>query len=479
MKLKNLLFGTMVALAFTACSSDNDPVIEPTPTPGADAAFLNVKTMSIQTKAETGDATITNMHVFVYSGGNLEIKSSNHGLGVYTDANDEVTEIAVSPGNKEIIVVANAPAGAFDDVVKGTAKSVLLGKTVDLATEVLGEDAKGFSMNSGLFAVSLQANVNNFLGYTDNEITAAGGGYKVVPAAGNLTVAGRVPLYRNVAKINLKGVNISKNLNATQYPNAAFTVKAVYLLHTPKLSSLIANDYKAWGPTYNVSGGYYNSATNTVYANSWVKYMTTPYNPEEIDETKLEYPVIKKAFINAALDGAPVYANLSNLVYEMPSGTITAPWAPGANENENADECYFYAYENAAKGNNQLETLLVVMGDFSWDSANKDEGRITASERYYPVAVGVDGVAADGFTINSGFFGAVEERYTTANGKFFGVLRNLEYNVTVGIAGVGYKTPFGPPTGPGEGPGPDETVLHVATEVVDFGQVTQGHVVTE
>ena len=57
MKLRNLLFGTMIACAFAACSNEDDPIpnVDPTPTPETGTADLTIVvknlTKSTQTKA--------------------------------------------------------------------------------------------------------------------------------------------------------------------------------------------------------------------------------------------------------------------------------------------------------------------------------------------------------------------------------------------------------------------------------------------
>ena len=44
MKLRNLLFGTMIACVFAACSNEDDPIpsVDPTPTPEAGTADLTI-----------------------------------------------------------------------------------------------------------------------------------------------------------------------------------------------------------------------------------------------------------------------------------------------------------------------------------------------------------------------------------------------------------------------------------------------------
>lgn len=71
MKLRNLLFGTMVACAFVACSNDDDPTPNPNPTPEAGTVNLDI---SIETKdalvskaIQSGDEKkINTLAIFVF-----------------------------------------------------------------------------------------------------------------------------------------------------------------------------------------------------------------------------------------------------------------------------------------------------------------------------------------------------------------------------------------------------------------------------
>lgn len=75
MKLRNLLFGTMVACAFVACSNDDDPTPTPNPTPEAGTVNLDI---SIETKdalvskaIQSGDEKkINTLAIFVFDADN-------------------------------------------------------------------------------------------------------------------------------------------------------------------------------------------------------------------------------------------------------------------------------------------------------------------------------------------------------------------------------------------------------------------------
>ena len=79
MKLRNLLFGTMIACAFVACSNDDDP--NPTPTEAPDA-YLNIavnakiigsKAVDGDDNAKTGETTINNLTIAVFNAATGEL----------------------------------------------------------------------------------------------------------------------------------------------------------------------------------------------------------------------------------------------------------------------------------------------------------------------------------------------------------------------------------------------------------------------
>ena len=75
--------------------------------------------------------------------------------------------------------------------------------------------------------------------------------------------------------------------------------------------------------------------------------------------------------------------------------------------------------------------------------------------RYYTVAVANDDVK----TVNNKTLNGITRTED-------GILRNMQYNVSLTVKGPGYETPFGPSVA-------DNTFLDVKVEVVEFGQVNQ------
>ena len=79
-------------------------------------------------------------------------------------------------------------------------------------------------------------------------------------------------------------------------------------------------------------------------------------------------------------------------------------------------------------------------GDFSYKIS--DTGRKTESNRYYTIALGKDfDVATSDGNVASEL---LTLRGVTAgdNGKYNGLYRNLQYNLTLTVTGPGYQTPI-------------------------------------
>ena len=83
MKLRNLLFGTMIACAFVACSNDDDPTPEPTPEVGTGTLIAGLDSKAL-TKANSSE--ITSLIVALYRADGSFVQSA-------TLADNQPTEI--------------------------------------------------------------------------------------------------------------------------------------------------------------------------------------------------------------------------------------------------------------------------------------------------------------------------------------------------------------------------------------------------
>lgn len=424
MKLRNLMYATMIACAFASCSNDDVPTPDNGNPDVEGGTSLALKIDQPTTKAGGGD--IRNLTVLVFNGaGTNDIKLEKKAT-VEEEGTDEVLQTKLTPGNKTVLVLANAK----DEVATFNEETTSYQNVLDATTkfELYSETDGDFSMNSKAYEVTLKANVTNYLGYGlsgDKD-----GNY--LPQAGD----GAVKMYRNVAKVVLKGIKIKESVaEGQQYPNAELKLKEIFILHGHNNSKLVGANGAEWGSTM-MDGSYGNGVVSDAY---------TKYS-EDVTETDKIFNYIQDPTSNYVYE--PTFVS----VFDDVTVSKTEAYAP-------KDMKTFYPYENTS-GEDGIQTLLVIKGDFSYDgikSGDSEPSRITESNRYYSFAIGNTGTVSE--KVPTDFVGL------RADDKIHGVMRNLQYNTTITVTGPGYKTPVGPKY--------DETFLDVKVEVVPFGEVDQ------
>ncbi|MCL3850513.1 fimbrial protein [Parabacteroides sp. GYB001] len=425
MKLRNLLYATMVACAFASCSNDDDPIDNGggnEVTTGDATLEVKVATPAL-TKAGEADKTITSLSVLVFDASTSKLEAIGTDDAGKAGVGSSVIAEGITAGAKKVFVLANAKekveafvAGLKND--NATTLTAFFATTKDYANEVDGT----LSMNSGVYDVNIQAGITNYLGYTEDQVAGYNGHY-LSQAAGNA-----VKLYRNVAKVVLNKIQITAD--ATKYKNATLDVEDVFILHANKTTKLVGANGDSWGTTVPDSYNYLNGASNGLYSDTWVKYMT------DKTDKKVQNYLTGSNYENSIDFGWNLTQNINS----------SSAWEPKA---------YSYVYENTSK---DIYTLLVVKGKFKYGDVQNPESR------YYSVAIGKDGVAG---IDNESFEYDVPSSFDgTRTGKLSGTVRNLQYNVDLKVAGPGYTTPFGPKA-------EDDTFLDVKVEVVNFGYVNQ------
>lgn len=411
MKLKNLLFATMFACAFASCSSDDDPVID---NGGGDEAAdatleIQIKTPSTtKTAMPLDDAKINSLQLVVFG---TDDKVAYLGTDAGKAGKNVSVKTNVKAGVQEVLVLANANASITEGV---TTKAQVLEMEKLFTTE---NAESGFSMNSGIFTVNVEAGKTNYVGYADADVMDEIRAQTAVVKSND-----PVKLYRNVAKIVLKTVRISPNIDKKRYPDATLNIKSAFLLHAHTKTKIASST--EWG-AINIPGAYLNGSSNDDYA-KWVAYMQ--------DKNKI-YPYIE----------TPIYNTEDAYKTSFDSeGSITD------------GNTKFYAYENT-EAEEAYRTLLVVEADFNYNpKGDNNEEPVASNGRFYPIAVGY-----------SGTLDFTKVNFADLRGdKLEGLLRNLEYNVELDVKGPGYTTPFGPQ-------GDEDTFLDVQVKVVEFGQVKQ------
>ena len=433
MKLKALLSGIMIACCFVACSNEEDGLGPRKDDPSFDAtAALSIQISNPKTKAignaEVLDTKISSLSVLVFDGtgddAKLEkLKTVNAGNG---DLN-EVTEIPVKAGNKQVVVFANVP----EDQLKVATYASLKDETLTFSeAEVNGT----LSMNSKTYQVTITADKDNYLGYAKNLIPD--GGVLVITSTDD--AATPVRLYRNVGKVVLNEVKmVLTEDQAARHPGASFTLKEVFLLHGPENTTLMGAGGKEWGATSS-DGNWLNGATNDAYA-KWVARVN-----ESTD---------KQIFHAYLTKGYKAWTSGSNTFHETISDVKITNGEKAASFGNS-----FYAYENASVATEATSVLLVLKGDFTYETQDVDGNEkpiyTTQADRYYTIAVGLTGLP-DGYSVD----GFERDGQTT----FRGFLRNLTYNVNFELKGPGYDTPFSK----------DETMVKPTITVVKMGFMGQ------
>ena len=452
MKLRNLLFGTMIACAFAACSNEDDPIPSVDPTPETGTASLNVAidTKALRTKAGE-EAALTSLTVVVYdNAGKYLASKTNDGTEIAgLISNDEAYFENIPAGTVKIVAYANMAGAGIDYTAD---MSAMAGKTFALPITADNKIvATNLPMSSGAASVNLVANKTNFYGYTDEEITAAG-----IEGETNNLGSTPLPLYRNVARVDLMYVDLNVNANKSgedliKSGTASFTINEVFIMNA-KEKTLFGNtgaptsanaDKTTWG-SVEFTGT--EADPLKYYGGRW-KWATVPTGKDAQDPFAVipaEASRQLSAYYTGTLSSSPAKKEqtLTNDSYN--TATIVMGTAAGTTPIKS-----FYVFENKNTTVETFATMLVVKGSYSFKSTQKSVSR---SEAYYPVKVGVDGLNSE------------DADTQTENG----VYRNRCYQIYLTIAGDGVLDPT---------TGDKLADLYVKTKVVDWAKVKQSPVV--
>ena len=419
MKLRNLMYATMIACAFASCSNDDVPTPDNGNPDAEGGTSLTVKFDKAADTKAAGDITSLSMLVFD-ADGKLEVVGTKATTPAVEEGSDAVAHAVLTAGVKEVALIANYTVSAD---LKGKTKTevfAVLNKTFDSELEA---DA-ALTMNSKIYTgVVVAAEKKNVFGFA-----TAPSGYVNVEGLTGTDLTSPVKLYRNVAKVVLNKISarVTTNQDKPKYSDPQLELKEIFILQGHKKTNLMGENWGQYATT-NVDDEWYSAYAHT---DEWT----------EKDDlyTLVENPTVPE--------------DTPSWIKTTITGTVTT-----LNAYETANS--FYVYENTDLDN---RTLLVVKGDFSYKIS--DTGRKTESNRYYTIALGKDfDVATSDGNVASEL---LTLRGVTAgdNGKYNGLYRNLQYNLTLTVTGPGYQTPGG---------GGDPTTLDVQCVVVPFGQVNQ------
>lgn len=336
MKLRNLMYATMIACAFASCSKDD---VTTPGEKGTDAGLGDAK-MSVaialadpSTKAEsdgnalTGETQINNVQVGIYQNGELIANAAQE-----TGSSIEFTGL---PANVDLvcIVLANIPSSdvAVSSISPNSLKETLTVKTAGFSSSALP-----------MYAMSTPFVLNPGDNGTKN-----------------------VEVIRNVARIQVSGIilDMAHDLSPYQKGDASFALK-----------SISVNDVaeKAF-----VTGGYLGA--NNTYVHGFAGYKP--------GAGSFGY-YFKDGFTasNFTLTQSFDKAQSTNPVLMTGLGTVKAPVN------------YFYVFANESTSNQTVLTIAgeyTLVGATTADGTTVPdiaEGTIS----YYPVTIGLSGVKENG-----------------------------------------------------------------------------------
>ena len=453
MKLRNLLFGTMIACAFAACSNEDDPIVGPDqPQTGENNATLTISVKNVArnlTKAVAegtqteNEAKITDLTVALYDAetGALVASSSDIATEDATADNDEV-QFAGLTEKAKLRAIAFANMGEIS--LTGTTINNFVSPVYTMPTAGFSEDY--LPMSSGLSDLfTLQAG-KNYYGYN-----------KTREEGVNILVAEPLYLIRNVARIDFKGLSLDMT-KATKDVYVAGTATIV-----PECVFIMHGRTKSNAADMGNGDSWWSTASNTVWGNVSATYAANAtdyasgYRGDFVNDDAM-FTNMRGSIIEGYKASLPATALVQDIASEgAASASITT--APK-----------FYVFENpqvkAAREMNgadnfkpeDLATEIVVKGTYKLENAKKagSDAVYNYAEKaaYWPIKIAVPNEMAAGTAdyLNDGK-----------------IHRNIIYSIDATLAGRGYDDPTVPPT--------DFVELFVKTKVLDWGSANQSSVV--
>lgn len=409
MKLQNLIYATMVACAFSACSNDDDPNI-PDPALELDATFTTAfsavgnsgSSLKSTTKASDDDAfgNVAKIGLAVFNNGAMGTAMATDALLSYmekTNESDTTACVAAKSGKVKVLVIANPTANMFQDA------ATLQDFLNKISKEAINTGS--LLMSSKVYDLTLKAGRNVMVNDLGNSV------FKTNTTNDQLLREENIKVYRNVARVEVPSITVNPREGFGKGKGATLTLSKIFVANVRSGvrvggqdggTGLFAAD-QAWCSVVNGVSALKAGAVTESDAAYSIEIT------DEIKYTSAEAQTGKKELI----DGAQffVYDNASATVFGTP---ITEA------------------------------TLLVLKGSYSYVT---DAGStVTVNNAYWTVAI--------------------NNSLENTSGKDFpahcGVLRNVKYVMNVTITGPGNGT---------IDPDSNAASLTSKIEVVNWGEV--------
>ena len=451
-ELRNLLFGTMIACAFAACSNEDDPIVGPDqPQTGEVETTLAFAIKGADTKTKAGTQTpaeekVNNLRVILYTAdGNYVASSTTGATKDNVDDNREVQMTAKLPAgvtSYKVLAVANLSTSFADNV--GTSLAAME-QGAPFGTGAAIADA-GLPMSSGVSAAfTVTLGKANYNGYTTDDIVDYDATKDVIVASEPL------PLIRNVARVDLKKVTLDLNAS-TKEPgytaiSAQLQLQEAFILHArTKAAAADLSTTPSWwnltAGTWGTIAAQYTASTTELLSGRNV-FESTPSTFENVVGTADDgYKTVLSQTItqNSTVAVSQELEGISFYILE--------------NDKTSASREIVVTGDDAVTNHShQYATELVIKGKYKVTSATNTSGTYKYPEevRYWPIKIGIDGISGSGAGTGS-------------------VHRNYIYEITEAtIAGPGYKDPTKKED--------DPIQLFVKTKVTDWGRATQAPVI--
>lgn len=383
MKLQNLIYATMVACAFSACSNDDDPNIsdpvlemDATLTVAFSSVGNNGSTLKSLTKADDNQYNdIGNIGIAVFNAGAMSNMQEGALIGYAEQDNstgaDTTACVSVKSGQVKVLVVANPTVDMFKSY------NTYAGYLTAISDASIDEN--NLLMSSKVYDITVAKGRNTIA----NSATTVFGNDN----AGNTILNENIKVYRNVARIEVPKIILNPRSGfgkESQY--AKFTLKSIYVSNVRSGVSVFGDAIHFWCPVVNKTSSLIKG--EDVYGNqgNYAKYIKLFSEDNEI-------------LYNSATPAEQEIADARIFVYDNSSiSTIVGP-------KDNA-------------------TLLVIRGDYEYRAVGGGEV-IKSKDAYWTTVINnTDPVKNDdaGFPLHCG------------------VLRNVKYLLNVTITGPGSGT---------------------------------------
>ncbi|WP_455636370.1 fimbrial protein [Parabacteroides sp.] len=443
MKLRNLLFGTMIACVFAACSNEDDPIVGPDqPQTGEVETTLAfaIKGADTKTKADTqttDEEEVNSLRVILYTADGSYVASSTTGA-TEDDVNDNrevqmTVKLPAGVTSYKVLAVANL-ATSFTDNVGTSLAAIEQGAPFGTGATI---DDAGLPMSSGVSAeFTVELGKANYYGYTLVEIPETAENHNLGKDP--------LPLIRNVARVDLKKVTL--NLNASSKEpgytaiNAEVQLQEAFILHARTKAAVadLSTTPTWWNSptgTWGTIAAQYTASTTELVSGRKVFEETTSTFENVVGAANAGYKTVLSHTItqNTTTAASQDLSGISFYILEN-------------DQTQASREIVVTEPDVVTDHSHQYATELVIKGKYKVTSATNASGTYTYAEavRYWPIKIGYN---AEGNTGNS-------------------IHRNYIYEITEAtIAGPGYEDPTKKEDEPLQ--------LFVKTKVTDWARATQ------